>query len=109
VSHHGCSLVTPALEQGPNRPNVRPRCPSGSFQESAKVSGAIFARPAHPAGNERAPTMNQISAIDERGHILQEGRTAAEDVEYGRHAAPHVKDPGDYHGKHRSEDAYLKN
>jgi hypothetical protein len=53
--------------------------------------------------------MNQISAIDERGHILQEGRTAAEDVEYGRHAAPHVKDPGDYHGKHRSEDAYLKN
>jgi hypothetical protein len=53
--------------------------------------------------------MNQISAIEERSQSLQDGRAAADDVEYGRHAAPQVKDPGDYHGKHRSEDALLKN
>ena len=60
-------------------------------------------------GNEREPTMNQISAIEERSHGLQEGRTGADDVEYGRHAALQVKDPGDYHGKHRLEDDYVMN
>ena len=53
--------------------------------------------------------MNRISAIEERSHGHHEGRTVADALEYGRHAAPLVRDPGDYHGKHRSEDAYLTN
>jgi hypothetical protein len=56
--------------------------------------------------------MNPIStfkpAIEERGHADDEG-TTADDLEHGRHAAPLVRDAGDYHGKHRSEDAYLRN
>jgi hypothetical protein len=44
--------------------------------------------------------MNRIFAIDE-------GTTVADDLDYGRHAASLVRDPGDYHGKHRSDDAYL--
>jgi hypothetical protein len=50
--------------------------------------------------------MNQISATEERNN---EDTTVADDIEYGRHAVPLVKDPGDYHGKHRSEDAFLRN
>ena len=50
--------------------------------------------------------MNQISAIEERSH---QDTTVADDLEYGRHAVPLAKDPGDYHGKHRSEDAFLTN
>jgi len=53
--------------------------------------------------------MNRISAIEERSHGHHEGRTAADDLEYGRHAVPLAQDPGDYHGKHRSEDAHLRN
>lgn len=52
-------------------------------------------------GNEREPTMNQISTLKD---AVDEGKTAADDLEYGRHAAPLVRDPGDYHGKHRSDD-----
>jgi hypothetical protein len=51
--------------------------------------------------------MNRISALEERSHTHHEGGTAADELEYGRHAALLVRDPGDYHGKHRSEDAYL--
>ena len=53
--------------------------------------------------------MNRIStlepAIEERSHGHQEGTTVSDDLEHGRHAALVVRDPGDYHGKHRSEDA----
>jgi hypothetical protein len=55
---------------------------------------------------EREPTMNQISTLKD---ALEEGKTAALDVECGRHAVPQVKDPGNYHGKHRSDDADLRN
>ena|ERR1700756_4009184 len=57
-------------------------------------------------GSEREPTMNQISTLKD---AVDEGKTAADDLEYGRHAVPQVKDPGGYHGKHRSDDAYLRN
>jgi hypothetical protein len=53
-------------------------------------------------GSEREPTMNHISILKD---ALDEGNTAADGREYGRHAVPLVKDPGDYHGKHRSERA----
>jgi hypothetical protein len=53
--------------------------------------------------------MNQISATEARSHGQHEGSTAADEREYGRHAAPLVKDSGDYHGMHRSEDNYLMN
>jgi hypothetical protein len=46
--------------------------------------------------------MNQISTL--KGAV-EEGTTIADDLEYGRHAGRLVKDPGDYHGKHRSEEA----
>ena len=51
---------------------------------------------------EREPTMNHISTLEE---AVDEDKTAADDVEHGRHTAPLVKDPGDYHGKHRSGEA----
>jgi len=50
--------------------------------------------------------MNQISATEERS---PENTTVADDLEHGRHAVPLVKDPGDYHGKHRAEDTYPRN
>ena len=53
--------------------------------------------------------MNRVSPIKERSHGQHEERTVADDLEYGGHAAPLVRDPDDYHGKHRSEDAYLTN
>jgi hypothetical protein len=46
--------------------------------------------------------MNHISTLKD---AVDEDKTAADDVEYGRHAAPLVKNPGDYRGKHRSEEA----
>jgi hypothetical protein len=56
--------------------------------------------------SEREPTMNQISTLKD---AVDDGKTAADDLEYGRHAVPQVKDPDDYHGKHRSDDADLRN
>jgi hypothetical protein len=50
--------------------------------------------------------MNQISTLKDAMH---EGKTAGDDLEYGRHAVPQVKDPGDYNGKHRFDDADLRN
>jgi hypothetical protein len=46
--------------------------------------------------------MSQISTFKD---AVEEGTTAADDLEYGRHAAPVVKDAGDYHAKHSSEGA----
>jgi hypothetical protein len=43
--------------------------------------------------------MNQISTLKV---AVEEGTT--DDLEYGRHAAALVKDPGGYHGKHRLEE-----
>lgn len=43
--------------------------------------------------------MNQVSTLK----VAVEERTT-DDLEYGRHAAALVKDPGDYHGKHRLEE-----
>jgi hypothetical protein len=57
-------------------------------------------------GSERKPTMNQISTLTD---AVDEGKTAADDLGYGRHAVAQVKDPGDYHGIHRSHDADLRN
>ena len=51
---------------------------------------------------KREPTMNQISTLKD---AADEGKTAADGLEYGRHTVPQVKDPGDYHGTHRSEEA----
>ena len=48
--------------------------------------------------------MNRISAVEDRS---DEGTTVADELEYGRHAAPLTRDPGNYHGKHRSEAADL--
>jgi hypothetical protein len=53
--------------------------------------------------------MNRISAIDEGSHPLHEGSTVTDELEYGRHTAAVVRDPGDYHGRHHAEDAYLTN
>jgi hypothetical protein len=53
--------------------------------------------------------MNRISAIEERSHRHREGRSAADDLGDGRHAVPLVEDPGDYHGKHRTDDAHPSN
>jgi hypothetical protein len=52
--------------------------------------------------SEREPTVNHISTLKD---AVDESKTAADDREYGRHAVALVKDPGDYHGKHRSEQA----
>jgi hypothetical protein len=43
--------------------------------------------------------VNQISILRD---AVEEGTT--DDLEYGRHAAALVKDPGDYQGKHRLEE-----
>jgi hypothetical protein len=53
--------------------------------------------------------MNRISAIEERSDGHHVGRTAADDLGYGRHAVPLVEDPGDYRGKHRSDGAHPRN
>jgi hypothetical protein len=46
--------------------------------------------------------MNHISTLKD---AADKDNTATDDREYGRHAVPLVKDPGDYHGKHRTEQA----
>ena len=54
---------------------------------------------------ENNPHMNQVSTLKE---TVDEGKTAADDLEYGRHAVTQIKDPRDYHGKHRSDDAFRR-
>ena len=55
--------------------------------------------------------MNRTSTLEpgteDRSRSHHEGGTAAYDLEHGRHGAPLTRDPGDYHGRHRSDDAYL--
>jgi hypothetical protein len=43
--------------------------------------------------------MNQISTLKV---AVEEGTT--DDLQYGRHAATLIKDPGEYHGNHRLEE-----
>ena len=47
------------------------------------------------------PAVEALEAVEERIDGVHERRTATDDLEYGRHAAPIVRDPGDYVGKHR--------
>jgi hypothetical protein len=56
--------------------------------------------------------MNRTSTLEpgteDRSDDRGEGSIAAYDREHGRHGAPLTRDPGDYHGKHRSDPAYLR-
>ena len=47
------------------------------------------------------PAIEAIEAVEERVDGIHASRAVADDLEYGRHAAPIVRDPGDYVGKHR--------